>query len=58
VVLCVVVIGRKLAQDHPALLYFLKYSILPGLALLFGFSYKKQIEYITKKISTTTDASN
>lgn len=58
VILCLVVIGRQLVQDYPGLLVFLKYSILPGLVLLFGFSYKKQTEYITKRVSATKNSSN
>lgn len=58
VILIFVVIGEQLVQQYPGFLAFLKYSILPGLVLLFGFSYKKQTEYITKRISAIKSSSN
>ena len=57
-ILCVVAIGTQLVQYNPMSLDFLKYSILPGLVFLFGFSYKKQTEYIKKRISAASKSSN
>lgn len=53
VILCLVAIGRQLVQAYPSMLDVLKYAILPVMVLLFGFSYKKQTEYITKRISSS-----
>ncbi len=58
VILCIVAICRQLIQVYPGILNFIRYSILPGLVLLFGFSYKKQTEYIIKRISLTNNNSN
>lgn len=57
-ILCFVAIGRQLVQAHPSMLVLLKYAILPGMVLLFGFSYKKQTEYITKRISSSKGSTN
>ena len=57
-ILCVIAIGAKLVQSEPRLLDFFKYSILPVLVILFFFSYKKQTEYITKRISAVKNSSN
>lgn len=56
-ILCIAAIGAQLVQPNPGALDFAKYSILPGLVLLFGLSYKKQTEYITKRISTAINPS-
>jgi hypothetical protein len=58
VILCGVALARKYFQDHLAIFDFLKYSILPVLVLIFGFSYKKQTEYITKRTATNNIPSN
>lgn len=57
-ILCVAAIGAQLIQSYPSLLDFIKYSILPGLVLLFAFSYKKQTEYISKRVSAAKNISN
>lgn len=58
IVLIFVAIGRQIIQVYPGLLNVFKYSILLGLALLFGLSYKKQTEYITKRVSENKKDSN
>lgn len=58
VILCFVAICRQLIQIYPFALVIIKYSLLPGLVLLFGFSYKKQTEYIKKRISAAKSLSN
>lgn len=50
-ILCIVAIGTHITESNPSFLEFVKYLILPGLVLLFGLSYKKQTEYITKRVS-------
>ena len=50
-ILCVFAIGAHIAKSNPSFLEYVKYLILPGLVLLFGFSYKKQTEYISKRVS-------
>ena len=57
-ILCISAIGVQFVQTYPGLLGFVKYSILPGLVLLFGFSYKKQTEYIKRRISSAKNASS
>lgn len=57
-ILCFAAIGGELNQEHQDLMRILKYLVLPGLVLLFGFSYKKQTEYITKRIAATKNPSN
>jgi hypothetical protein len=57
-ILCVSAIGVKLVQTYPGLLGFVKYSILPGLVLSFGFSYMKQTEYIKRRISSAKNSSS
>jgi hypothetical protein len=57
-ILCVAAIGAKLVQSEPILIDILKYSILPGLVILFGFSYKKQTEYISKRIISINKSTN
>jgi len=52
-ILCVITIGLHVAEMNPNFLEFLKYLILPGLVLLFGLSYKKQTEYISKRVFAT-----
>jgi len=51
-ILCVVAIGAHITESNQNILEFVKYLILPGLVLLFGLSYKKQTEYISKRVST------
>ena len=57
-ILCVAAIGAQLIHSYPSLLHFIKYSILPGLVLLFAFSYMKQTEYISKRVSAAKNISN
>lgn len=57
-ILCIAGIGSHLAELHPGFIDFMEYLILPGLGLLFMFSYKKQTEYITKKVSIAIKDSN
>lgn len=58
VILCALIIGDRLVQEYPSLVVFLKYALLPALVVLFGFSYRKQTEYIAKRISANKDSSN
>lgn len=51
VALCVVIISNRLASGHPDFAIYIKYALLPSLIVLFGLSYKKQTEYITKRVS-------
>ncbi|MEZ5590577.1 MAG: hypothetical protein R3F53_07675 [Gammaproteobacteria bacterium] len=57
-ILCVAAIGAHLVKCSPNFLVFVKYSILPGLAILFVFSYNKQTGYIKKRISSVINLSN
>lgn len=57
-ILCIAGIGSHLAELLPGFIDFMEYLILPGLGLLFMFSYKKQTEYITKKVSMAIKDSN
>ena len=50
-ILCVAAIGAHFAKSYPSILELVKSLILPGLVVLFAFSYKKQTEYITKRVS-------
>jgi len=56
VLLCVVVVGNWLMMEHPELGVYFKYGLLPALLFLFGLSYKKQTEYITKRVSANNDS--
>lgn len=57
-ILCVFAIGAHIAKSNPSFLEFVKYLMLPGLVLLFGFSYKKQTEYILKRVSAALKEKN
>ncbi len=48
----------QLVQSVPSMMILFKLLILPGLVLLFVFSYKKQTELITKRISATKKTTN
>lgn len=54
--LCLVVAGNWMMIDYPNFGIYLKYSVLPALLVLFVLSYKKQTEYITKRVSTNIDS--
>lgn len=53
ILLCLVIAGNILISVYPDVGVYIKYSLLPALILLFGLSYKKQTEYITKRVSVS-----
>ncbi|WP_460426881.1 hypothetical protein [Azotobacter armeniacus] len=53
VILCVLLIGKHLIAESQNFSTFSKYALLPALAVLFCLSYKKQTEYIAKRISAS-----
>lgn len=49
-ILCLVVAGESVLDNFGILVPFVKYATLLVLVVLFGFSYKKQTGYISKRI--------
>ncbi|GAB1263183.1 hypothetical protein NBRC116495_38930 [Aurantivibrio plasticivorans] len=56
VLLCLIIVANKLVIDHPELVNYVKYALLPALIVLLGFSYKKQTDYISKRVSANKDS--
>lgn len=54
--LCLIIVTNKLVIDHPDFGDCVKYALLPALIVLFGFSYKKQTDYISKRVSANKDS--
>lgn len=51
VLLSLTITMNQLVIDHPSLSDYVKYALLPVLIVIFGFSYKKQTEYISQRVS-------
>jgi len=49
-ILCLVAVGQSIFQNFTSSAPLMKYALLPALVVLFGLSYKKQTDYIVKRI--------
>lgn len=58
VLLSLTIVTNQLVNDHPGLGDYVKYALLPALIVLFGFSYKKQTDYISKRVCVQTKSYN
>lgn len=56
VLLSLTIFANQLVIDHPSLIDYVKYALLPALIVLFGFSYKKQTDYISKRVSANKES--
>lgn len=55
VILCLLVLVDKIVHEYEILSSFFKYASLPALLILFGLSYRKQSEYIAKRIKSNNE---
>jgi hypothetical protein len=55
ILLSLIIVTNQLVIDHPGLGEYVKYALLPALIVLFGFSYKKQADYISKRVSANKE---
>jgi hypothetical protein len=58
VILCLLVAGEKIIHEYESLSSYYKYALLPALLILFVFSYRKQSEYIVKRINSNNESSD
>ncbi|WP_444899866.1 hypothetical protein ACJJIX_04155 [Microbulbifer sp. VAAC004] len=55
IILCILIASNQFTSGHPDLTPHLKYVLLAMTVTIFGFSYKKQTDYITKRTLTNND---
>lgn len=55
VLLCFIIVTNKIVIDNPSLGDYVKYALFPALILVFGISYKKQTDYISKRVSANIE---
>lgn len=51
VLLSLTIVTNLLVIYHSGLGDYVKYALVPALIVLFGLSYKKQTDYISKRVS-------
>ena len=58
VILCLLVLGDRIIHEYESWSSYFKYALLPALLVLFGLSYRKQSEYIVKRINSNNERSD